>query len=230
MEEKGKLPDFTSAMTKRERALAVLGLFLHLALLPFILGKAYARDILSEESANFMLYAIMAVYTVAALWGFLRRDFDALTDAFFYCIFEVLTGYFALELFNLAVNSLLLTFFELHNPNTESINALIVTGSGSVRAMVIFLAPLVEEALFRGLLFGGVRKVNRGFAYVFSVAAFALYHLWGFIVPDGKNLIYLVQYLPAGILLCRCYERTNTVWAPILLHAVVNAVSVSVLA
>ena len=225
MEEREKRIEFTSALSKRETLLAAVGLVMHTAVLPLILAEALRRGLLTDEEANFAAYGVMAVYTVAVLHGFLRRDFDALADRFFYNIFEVLAGYFALMCFNLAVNSLLLVFFELNNPNTESVNELVAEGGGMVRATVIFLSPIVEEVLFRGLLFGSVRKYSRIAAYVFSVAAFAVYHLWSFILLDAGNLIYLVQYIPAGILLCRCYERTNTIWAPMALHALVNAVS-----
>ena len=42
---------------------------------------------------------------------------------------------------------------------------------------------------------------------------------------DLKNLIYLLQYLPISYLLCRCYERTNSIWGSIFLHMLVNGVS-----
>ena len=228
MEE--KLPkEFTSALTKKETVFCTLALILHIALLPFLLGLAFERGLVGEETANFTIYALMAVYTVVFMWGFLRREFDALADHLAFNVFEVITGYAGLIFFNLAINSLLLIFFDLDNPNTDSVNEMIVTGSGSMRATVIFLAPIVEETLFRALLFGCTRKRSRVWAYVLSVAAFALYHLWGFIITDISSLIYLVQYIPAGILLCRCYERTNTIWAPMMMHALVNAVSVSLL-
>lgn len=39
----------------------------------------------------------------------------------------------------------------------------------------------------------------------------------------------MIQYLPISFLLCRCYERSSTIWTPIFLHMTVNAVSISVL-
>ena len=229
MEKKQEGSEFTSALTKNETILAALGFVLHTLLLPLLAADAMEHGLLTEEYANFAVYAFMAVYTVIALFGFLRRDFDPLSDRIIFSIFEVFTEYVGLMCLNLALDSLLLVFFDLDNPNTQSMNELIVSGSGAIRATVIFLAPIVEEALFRALLFGAVRKHSRVWGYILSVAAFALYHLWGFIITDINSLIYLVQYIPAGILLCRCYERTNTIWAPIALHALVNAVSVSML-
>ena len=39
----------------------------------------------------------------------------------------------------------------------------------------------------------------------------------------------MLQYLPAGFLLCRCYERTNSVWCSIFFHMLVNLVSLRLL-
>ncbi len=91
--------------------------------------------------------------------------------------------------------------------------------------MAVFLAPIVEEVLFRAGIFGFLRKYNRAAAYAVSVAVFSLYHLSGFILLDLRNLIYLVQYIPAGLILCRVYERSNTIWCPIGMHMLVNYMS-----
>ena len=37
----------------------------------------------------------------------------------------------------------------------------------------------------------------------------------------------LLQYLPVSWLLCRCYERCNSIWGSIFFHMLVNGVAVS---
>ena len=54
---------------------------------------------------------------------------------------------------------------------------------------------------------------------------FALYHVWSYALADPTAWIYLLQYLPAGFLLARVYEKTNSLWASIFLHMTVNGVS-----
>ena len=46
--------------------------------------------------------------------------------------------------------------------------------------IVVFLAPVVEEALFRGYVFGNLREYSRGAAYLVSCLVFALIHVWPF--------------------------------------------------
>jgi membrane protease YdiL (CAAX protease family) len=80
--------------------------------------------------------------------------------------------------------------------------------------LAVLLAPLCEEFIFRGLLFGGLRR-SAGFvpAMLMSAALFAIVH------PP-------VSMLPVfGLGLCTAfaYERSKGLLAPMLVHAVYNA-------
>ena len=59
---------------------------------------------------------------------------------------------------------------------------------------------------------------------------FAAYHLWSYFVhlPDWKTLVYLLQYVPASLALCWCYEKGKNLWGCIFLHVLVNLISLSV--
>ena len=95
--------------------------------------------------------------------------------------------------------------------------------------MAVFLAPLTEEVLFRGAVFNGIRKTNRIAAYAVSMVLFSVYHIWGYAVEDPSYWLYTLQYLPAAFLLCRCYERTNSIWCSIFFHMLVNHISMKML-
>ena len=92
-------------------------------------------------------------------------------------------------------------------------------------AVAVFLAPLVEEPIFRGGVFGLLRRYSRAAAYGASMLLFAVYHLWSYALLDASAWLYLLQYLPAGFLLARIYEKTNSLWSAIFLHMTVNGVS-----
>ena len=81
----------------------------------------------------------------------------------------------------------------------------------------------------RNALHGGLRRKNRTLAYLVSMLLFSLYHVWGYAMIDPTNWVYLLQYLPVSWLLCRCYERCNSIWGRIFFHMSVNAVSISAL-
>lgn len=94
--------------------------------------------------------------------------------------------------------------------------------------IVVFLAPFVEETLFRGLVFGGLKEKGRPLAYAVSCALFALAHVWQFALAnrDPAYFLLMAQYLIPGLVLAWAYDHSGTLWASIGLHAGVNALSV----
>ncbi len=130
---------------------------------------------------------------------------------------------------NLVVNTLVLTLTSgADNPNDQAVVDM-VADNGALRAAVIFMAPIVEEVLFRGALFGGVRKKNRVLAYALSMLMFALCHVWQYAIAaaDWTVLIYVLQYLPVGFALAWAYERCGSIWVPIGMHMMINAMSLA---
>lgn len=115
------------------------------------------------------------------------------------------------------------------NPNNAAVMDLVGRQTGKMSAAVIFLAPIVEEMLFRAGIFGTIRRKSRLLAYLVSIALFAIYHVWGYAVSDPVSWLYLIQYIPAGYVLCRCYEYGNSIWGSMFLHMLINFVSLQLL-
>lgn len=223
---------FTSAMTKGETALALLWMPVYIVLLPLLAEPLIAKGYMDDVWANFTCYALGALYVLAALWRYLRQDFDALWERPFYMISEVCGGYILMLLMNMAL-SVILSFVMPagpgENPNNEAVLSLTKMAYGPMAAMTVFLAPIVEEPIFRGAIFGTARRYNRIAAYVISMLIFSLYHVWPYAIVDSASWIFILQYLPVSFLLCRCYERTNSIWGSIFLHMLINGVSLSAL-
>ena len=98
--------------------------------------------------------------------------------------------------------------------------------------LVVLLAPFVEEVLFRGLVFGCLKEKSRIFAYILSCALFAFLHVWTAAVSnwDLGYLILMLQYLVPGLVFAWAYEHSGTLWTSILLHMLVNALSLFTIA
>lgn len=224
------LSPMRSRMTRREGIAALVYLPVHVLLLPLAMSFVLLRLLptISDAVFNLIYYAAGLGYMLLFELRFLRRDFDPLCDRPFTCLVEVLTGYGIMLLLNLAVNSLL-SLFPADNPNNAAVMDMAGVELGAVSAMAVFMAPIVEEIMFRGAVFGLLRRKNRALAYAFSILLFSVYHVWSFALLDARALLYLVQYIPASFVLCRCYERTDTIWAPIFLHMLINGVSLSLL-
>lgn len=91
----------------------------------------------------------------------------------------------------------------------------------------VLMAPLAEECFFRGLLFQGLHRKNRILAYAVSTVCFALVHVVSYLPAYGpvNSLLILLQYMPAGIALAWAYEKADTIFAPILIHMLINAIT-----
>lgn len=216
-------PAFTSRLSKGE-TFAVFAYFpVHLLILPTLLMVLFMKGYISEAHTEFLRYAIGAAFMLIFAFRFLRRDFDPLCDNILYCALEILADYFAMLAFNIVVNSLLsLAIPSDGNPNNNAVIDMFMNEHGLVAAMAVFLAPITEELLFRAGVFGILRRYNRIAAYVVSVALFSLYHVWGYAIADPIYFLYMLQYVPVSYLLCRCYERTNSIWASIFFHMLIN--------
>lgn len=91
----------------------------------------------------------------------------------------------------------------------------------------VFLVPIGEECLFRGLLFRGVHDHNIPLAWILSIVMFSMAHISGYIgvYPMGTILLCFVQYLPAGLCLAGAYRLSGSLFAPIFIHMMVNLVA-----
>ena len=96
---------------------------------------------------------------------------------------------------------------------------------------VVILVPLVEEVLYRGLIFRNLYRSSQTAAYLVSMAAFAAIHVLGYIGSESVTTLVLcfLQYLPAGLCLAWTYTKADNIFAPIVVHAIVNAVAIGAL-
>jgi membrane protease YdiL (CAAX protease family) len=92
-------------------------------------------------------------------------------------------------------------------------------GTAALVLHVALLAPVAEELAFRGLLYRGLRQVTRPLpAAVVSSLIFAVMH---------THLAQGAWALGLGLLLAFAYEQTRSLLAPMLVHALFNAVPVA---
>ena len=79
-------------------------------------------------------------------------------------------------------------------------------------------APIVEELLFRGLIYKRLRyHLSSTWCILISAAVFGLIH---------GNIVQFVYAFLVGTLLAYVYEKFKTIWAPILMHGMANLSSV----
>ena len=115
--------------------------------------------------------------------------------------------------------------------NNETVGELVLADRRAMSFVTIILAPIIEETLVRGLVFGSLHRTSRWLAYIVSCFLFVFMHNWQYfaLYPAGSVLLSCVPYIPAAVTLGWVYEKSSTIWAPITLHALINAMSVGVL-
>lgn len=111
------------------------------------------------------------------------------------------------------------------NANDGSIAAMAGKHYRLMAIGTVLLVPPVEECLYRGLIFGGLYRKNRFLAYLLSILAFCAIHVLGFLGTRPPLMLALsaLQYVPAGFFLALAFQKTGTIWSPILVHAAINA-------
>jgi membrane protease YdiL (CAAX protease family) len=83
--------------------------------------------------------------------------------------------------------------------------------------VAVVAAPVAEEVLFRGFLYGGMRtRLGPGGAAAFSSLFFSLSHG----MPLAAPVLFLL-----GLALAAAYERRRSLLLPVAIHALFNLVS-----
>ena len=226
---------FDAPIKTREKLFGILYIFIHSYLLPnfysFLFMHFGGEMPLSPAQFTLLCYLTGFVMVLIFMNGFLRRSFSDFFDKPLRCLSTAGLGlglYYASAIVVSII--VIVTMPNPINPGTEDVIKVVQQDSRLTFAAAVLLAPIVEEAMFRGALFGAIRPKSRVLAYVVTMLLFALYHLWSYFIADFHwiDLVYLLQYCPMGIILAWCYERSGSIWTPILLHAAVNAIAVNV--
>lgn len=159
---------------------------------------------------------------------FLGRSLAAVAKRFWGFVQAVILGWVMYQ----AATSLVMLLCRLIRPELQNLNNAYFADQARTNFTVtaiatVFLAPPVEECLFRGLLFQSIHKKSRFLAFAISATAFALVHITSYIGYYGAlgSALLLLQYLPAGLALGWAYEKADTILAPMVIHMVINAIS-----
>ncbi len=200
----------------------VLGLLLVLVALLQLLSSATGIGLPSGWFAMMVLMAelglLLPVWALGVLkyrvpWGTVGfRRFELLRGTGLGCLF------FLGALGCNALWGIALAFFDLR----AQPDVLPLFGGGVPGLLMALLAgglvaPVAEEAFFRGYMFAGLRQhLGRLPALVLTSALFAVLH----ILPTSWPPIFLL-----GMLFAILYEQTGSIWPAVFVHGTINAVS-----
>ncbi len=100
---------------------------------------------------------------------------------------------------------------------------------GLIFVILTIFPSLIEEFIFRGMIFAKIRKViNWKIAAILTSIVFGLLHL-EFFSGSSLNWIAAIDTGVFSLFLCYAYQKTNTLWTPIILHFIKNSLAFVVL-
>jgi membrane protease YdiL (CAAX protease family) len=224
-------PTLSSAPTKTETLWGIAWLAASTLMMPILLTllNILLPQPMSAAMLNVVYYCINFAVILIIFRPFLRESallaLQRIPAVLGYGVLGYL-GYYVLT--TLLTQGILLIEPDFGNINDESIFSMLDENTIPLALATVFLVPVAEETLYRGLFFRKLLDKNILTAYIVSMVTFASIHVMGYVGvhPPLTLLLCFLQYLPAGFCLCFCYRQTGTIMTPILVHTIVNAVGI----
>ena len=194
-------------------------------------GLASGGTPVSDAQVTLIYYAISFAYVLILLFRYLRRSFGDLCSHKLDSLQAIVIGYVLYYVLGYLVSALMgAVRLELPNPNDTLVLQQTKLNPNVMTAVAVLLAPVAEEVLFRGIAYGTLRGRSPLLAYAVSMALFAVYHMWPYLLQGygWGVLVYMLQYLPGGFALAWCYEKSKNIWAPIFLHMAINFITLTI--
>jgi membrane protease YdiL (CAAX protease family) len=109
------------------------------------------------------------------------------------------------------------------NPHQDLADSAALGGWSFVAILALggLVIPFAEELLFRGVLFGALRRYGPVLAGLVSATVFGLAHVW----PPLVLFAFVV-----GVVHAWMRERSGSIWPAVVSHAVVNTLSIVMIA
>lgn len=226
------------SFTKGEKIGGWIFLLFYAVLLGWIFAviQAYAKarlDFIISDTFVLLLNYYVSFFAIIIIFKrFLKESLYYFVKNLWACIQAVVLAGFMYFVLTYIAGVLIYDYMgNVVNPNDAEVTKLMLQDSKAMIVCAIFLAPLIEEVLFRGLIFGSIHKKSRIIAHIANCLIFGIFHIWQFALSqmDWTVLLYALQYIPGSIALAWCYEKSGSIWSPVFLHMSFNAMTLFVL-
>lgn len=201
----------------------------------------------------FVVYP-MILFTILSIFNIDLWLFDGKADTLYSIIMLVVSIYFTKDLLLRSINELaenpgkvfkvIISTLPMMLLGSIVLNYLITTFTGQSEAQnqteiiglfeqvpyliiiqALLYAPIVEEIMFRGLVFGGLSKKSMVFAVIVSSSLFGLAHVYNSILSGNfADLWFFPTYALLGYFLNRAYIKSGSIVSSMALHFLNNAI------
>lgn len=188
---------------------------------------------------NFISYTVVFIFVIVLCKELFIEDFfKLLKNPKFYFIYITLAAILFFGISYLVdvgvtklVSSLLPSDKSSVSQNQAVIEAMLKSENGwMICIMTIILAPVIEEIVYRGLIFRLTKKYHVALSYALSIVLFSLPHMISTPIASVGFGIWLLQSIPyvtAALLFCIIYHKSNyNIYSNIFAHIVNNIMAV----
>ena len=179
---------------------------------------------------NFFTYVIVLISIIILLKNVFVEDLEKILEKpKFYAIFIPVS---TIIFYGITLGVETLIGLVAPSNSNQSLIEYMLFGDGrfSIIIMVIILAPVVEEIVYRYVIFKFTKKINVILSYVVSILLFTLPHVISTDINSVGLGIWLLQTIPyatSGFLLSLIYHKSNyNIYASITAHMINNIMSV----
>ena len=221
--------------SKLQLLLGLIYLPVELLLLPLLMSlavlllKSFLPLTVTQGQFNGIYFAINFVVVLIIFRKFLLQELHRCRERMSSISQTAGLGFLVYMAVNFALSLvILLVEPEFGNVNDAAIASMASQDYWIILVGTVFLVPLTEELLFRGVLFAGLYNRSPLLAYLVSGLVFSAVHVVGYIgqYPPLTLLLCLLQYVAPSICLCWSYAKSDSILTPVIIHTVVNAIGV----
>lgn len=197
----------------------------------FVLCHVFGGSVLTRLNimfvSNNLTFFIYSVLFTVSLSLFFTQLFESIKKIQKTCFSSVFIAG-VLTFFGIVILGIIIDYVGVVNINeTEIENSLDVSYTMTVIAAIIF-APVVEELMFRFVIYRTFEKINPILAHICVAMIFGFFHVWGYVLIE-KNYTQLINMLPYIVMslgFSIVYQKTKNIWSAIILHCVINTIAV----
>ena len=218
---------------KTDLLLLAVYFFLYLLLIPVLLAFAAESSAFFQKN-SMAFYGLAGLLTLLIFFGvkrkMLREDFTKFRERFGKNLRVIILAQLIIFLCNIPIN-LVLMKIGIHNQNQNMLGDLAEGGYlWFLVFLALFFAPVVEELVFRNILFNRIYGKSPVLAYIISILSFSMLH-GAAALRGGKpqDFIAILSYVPLSFFLCRLYATRKSMAFPIALHFLNNSIAVILL-
>ena len=221
-----------ASMSRTEKILGTIWLILQL-LLPYVMHwlNGLLTSPMDPGNLTFVTYLVNFLFTVCIFGHFLRDSLVAAWRDLWNFVQAVILGFVAHWACSRVLDWALSYLIPGYNPIADASISALSGANHYLRIIgIVILAPVIEETLYRGLIFRNIWRRSRVAAYIVSMVIFSAIHVLGYIGTADITTMVLcfVRYLPAGLCLAWTYSKADNVFAPVIVHAVINAITIGI--